>query len=254
MIKNLKGRPYARLFGIRHFLGDKSNLVPQMPTIPSEIVSYAMGVLVRHEYCPDFVGAKGSPQPRGYRTGSLFLAGIEGVDVASGTSIHVERDGRLNDFSTDVRPVVFDGMEAAKQISKNRSISVESALFESEAGLKAVELKVEEAMEVLDQLIKGEPGDYFMGGLHHPTIDGIILRLAQRCYDGVPFAIPTIPGGQINHCEGFVAVFDEDQEVLELKLLRVPTHLLTLTTSPLIPAISLDALELMNPTNSDGSL
>lgn len=222
--------PHSRIFAIRHVERDKSRTDPQVPTVGGEIAAYAMGQFVREKYHhPKFVDVTSSPQPRATRTAVVFLKGVGGYEWPEKQSVAITTDQRLNDYSTDERPVVKKGVEASKKFGAENGIEVERALFLCDEGFEAVTLKTNEAMALVWDLAE-EPGDHLLCGLHGGTIDGMFCRLAQLQSNrlngrSVPFGTGAA-GGLFDKIEGWYVEFSPQGQAITLEPIRRPAYLI----------------------------
>lgn len=213
----------SRVFCIRHIERDKANTAdPQTPTCLGEIQAYAMGVEVRREYDPDFRYVESSPQPRAIRTARIFLAGVLG----SGTNpflggIHEEE--RLNDFSTDGRTIVADGIAAAKAYAKHHGLEIEQAMFLCPTlAQAALQTKCKLMMDVISILANKE-GDSLMC-VHGSAIDAAAIYYHLSGPARYPSLAHGVIGDMVDKAEGFVVTF-KDGKFVSVKMIRQPKWL-----------------------------
>lgn len=213
----------SRVFCIRHIERDKANTTdPQTPTKLGEIQAYAMGMEVRREYNPDFRYVKSSPQPRAIRTARIFLAGVLG----SGTIPFlggINEEERLNDFSTDGRLIVANGMAAARAYAKHHGLEIEQAMFLCpELAPAALQTKCKLMMDVISVLAHKE-GDSLMC-VHGSAIDAAAIYYhLYNASESSSFAHGVI-GDMVDKAEGFVATF-EDGKFVSVEMIRQPKWL-----------------------------
>lgn len=219
----------TRIFFIRHVERDKDNKDdPQTPTTGGEIVAYGMGQYVRKTFRPQLARVKSSPQDRATRTKTVFVAGVNGYTTVPFVE-YFETDKRLDDFSSDKRPEIKRGLDEAKEYATTNGIEPEQSLFLTPNGRAAVDLKVGEMLEVVDEL-GNKPGDHLLCGLHGGAIDGTFIALSQRLDIGTTDGMGAA-GGMFDKCEGFVAEFDEHGEVEKVTAIRQPQYLKVLSAA-----------------------
>lgn len=217
----------SRIFALRHVERDKSNIEdPQTPTKGGELSAYAMGMELRCKYQPDFVDCVSSPQRRATRTADVVLAGITGW--FDGPCITIREDNRLNDYSTDERPLIKEAIAHNKGYAQENGIEIELAFFLTEIGRKAIDIKASEAVGVVAELSES-PGDHLLAGLHGTTIDELYLRLQKAMIDPVMSVSRGPAHGIFDKVEGFVAEFNDDG-ICSIEEIRQPNYLKTLAT------------------------
>ncbi|MDX9893281.1 MAG: hypothetical protein RB292_02605 [Patescibacteria group bacterium] len=203
----------SRVLVIRHSERDKANEKdPQALTDCGEVIAFVMGVFVR-VFNFHFVDYVSSPQPRCWRTLIVLVRGICGYKPAIEPDI--AHDPRLDDFSTDKRDIVSEGLKAAKAHAKTAEITVEAAIMETAP--EAVDIKSSEMLEVIDERGAVE-GDHLVT-VHGAAIDGAAIKLSNRLGANLPMTMDAIEG-QLQYCEGFLATF-EDGKIVEIEILRL---------------------------------
>ena len=112
---------FTTCYLLRHLPRQKKNAGDkQKPTPDGELDAYATGMFLRTKIDPaELTGVYTSPQPRGYRTANVALRGLFGYDHIASLP-KVVRDPLLNDFTTDMRPIVQTG--ACCRIASSRSV------------------------------------------------------------------------------------------------------------------------------------
>ena len=235
---NWKGK-VCRIIALRHVERDKDNKNdPQMPTKAGEIAAHIMGIELRHAallpndcYVHTILS---SPQPRAKRTAVALLKGLADIDDP-GDADEIITDDRLNDFSTDERPEIKAGLEAAKELAKKASLEVEVALFQTPDGIKAVQIKAMEILAVMYEIVANsgfiidihdDLKVHLLAGLHGGAIDGALAILRQnQTHQDVPFDVAP-DGGLFDKVEGFVADFGlKEGQLQRLAIIRQPAYL-----------------------------
>lgn len=210
----------TRIFCIRHIERDKSRTDdPQWPTKGGEIAAFAMGIELRDK-SPNFATITSSPQPRAIRTAILVCCGLRGITSQQFPTI--EKDSRLNDFSSDERPEIKACIQSAKKHAKLNGLEVEQSAYLTEDGLKGVMIKSDELVSVIDEKAK-LADDHMVGGLHGSAIDGAYAKLSQRLSPDVKFGMGAA-GSMFDKVEGFIATF-EDGKLAKLEMIRQPDYL-----------------------------
>ncbi|MFC1687160.1 hypothetical protein ACFL0L_01100 [Patescibacteria group bacterium] len=219
----------SRVFCFRHVERNKSNTDdPQTPTAGGQITAYAMGREIRRRFNPTVMTRTTSPQPRGMRTDVIFCQGLVGWEGTPGRELPEQTiDQRLNDFSTDSRDQIAEGVAAAKTYAKLHGVEAEQGVFMTPQGKVALRIKVGEMIEVIDEL-GSQAGDHLMTGLHGAGIDGACIELNQRLDEDYPDGMGA-NGGMFDKVEGFVATF-EDGKLVSIEIVRQPDYLKTLAT------------------------
>lgn len=220
-------RVISRLFALRHVERQKDNTTdPQAPTLGGEVVAYAMGAVVREQYRPMIEIITSSPADRAVYTAAVLMHGICGYKGTSG--IPIDTDHRLGDWSSDPRHLIQRGLESAKIYAAIHGIEVEAAVFETAEGRSALDLKLSEGLAVINELA-AMPGDHLVAGLHGGSVDGLYMTLKGQMTNKYIEHLGQI-GGLLGKCEGFVASFDENGELVGLEQIRQPPYLKTLAT------------------------
>lgn len=217
----------SRIVALRHVECDKQNPDdPQAPTPGGEIAAFATGMDLR-PFDFHFVECTSSPQPRAIYTARLILSGFRGFDDTISVP-EITTDNRLNDFSTDERPVIVLGLEASKNVAKLHGLKPEQAIFLTPRGKEALTIKVQEMLTVIDELAARE-GDHLLAGLHGAAIDGAMIALLTRLKgQEVPEGMGA-HGGMFDNVEGFIAYF-ENGAITMIEQIRKPNYLKTLAT------------------------
>ena len=209
---------------MRHFEEDKTDTDdPQTRTHAGEIAAFGMGVWMRRKFYPRYGLIYTSTQPRGYRHAELYVSGLTSYTEAMPTRI--QKDPRLNDFSTDKREIVVVAMAEAKTLSARFSTEVEMVLFQTPKGMEAIQLKVAEALSALAEL-KRRRGDFGMIRMHGACIEGLVATCLQDINPEFKLesAMATL-GGQFDKCEGARLSFDRNGRCIKVEMLRLPPHL-----------------------------
>ncbi|MDP2932577.1 MAG: histidine phosphatase family protein [bacterium] len=214
----------SRVFVVRHVERDKANTAdPQTPTALGEIQAYAMGMEVRRKYNPNFRHVRSSPQPRAIRTANIFMAGVAGFQTAAGAP-PVSTEENLNDFSTDGRTIVADGVKEAKTFGKRHGLEIEQSIFLSPIHAPAaLQTKCKEMQNVLYKLGLKE-GDSLMC-VHGAAIDAVAIWLHMYGKQDAHAQFEHgVIGEMIDKAEGFVATF-EDGRFVSVEMIRQPAWL-----------------------------
>lgn len=206
-----------RVVVLRHSLQGSTNDGEPTLTSLGVNVSVLMGSYVQSRLRPKYRSATSGPRKRGVESTKAFLLGASGIERRFERLItHVEPG--LTDWGSDRRLVVEQGLKAAKAYMATRKCTVGEGLFCCQEAREALELKVEEALQVLRPKLE-EPGDHLISGIHEATIDGMMLaaKVLPLTHEQI-----MLHGGYIERAEGF---FIDNTVGTRVEVIRLPPHI-----------------------------
>jgi broad specificity phosphatase PhoE len=188
--------------------------------VESAAAAYRLGYAFEQRFLADNIVS--SEMIRAIRTAHIVEAGTYRW------SLREERDAtldpRLNDYPNDKREIIQVGLAMAKELAPKHALTPEEAMFICPEGLAALEIKVAEAKEVVEELANwGDRVDHLMA-LHGATIDGLYQWLNSFLEEPRewPARIAPQEGGIFGYAEGWLAAFDENGHILRISQIRQP--------------------------------
>lgn len=190
----------------------------QKPTPFGELVAYAMGAEDRRNGFA-YTDCTSSPKDRAVFTAVAYLRGVTSLEQIVPTK--VDTDQRLDDFSTDSRPEVMAGLEAAKEYAITNGIEVEEALFMCREANLSLMIKANEFLSVLQEI--GLKKGRHLITCHGSAINSTWITLIRSLDQSQPYALGA-HGGLFDKVEGFDAYY-QNGKLVRLEVIRLPKYL-----------------------------